>query len=63
MKIAYLVFHDATSNDGVIKKVASQIKAWRGQGHDVEVFVQPLGLVSPYCLGDSICEKVISPRL
>lgn len=38
MKIAYLVFHDATSNDGVIKKVASQIKTWKGQGHDVEVF-------------------------
>ncbi|CAN7343151.1 hypothetical protein LJR232_001846 [Aquipseudomonas alcaligenes] len=38
MKIAYLVFHDATSNDGVIKKVASQVDAWRNQGHSVEIF-------------------------
>ncbi|MCP1621164.1 glycosyltransferase involved in cell wall biosynthesis [Pseudomonas sp. SLBN-26] len=52
MKIAYLVFHDATSNDGVIKKVASQIKAWRGQGHDVEVF----------CTTPRLGESILSGR-
>ncbi|MDN4147697.1 glycosyltransferase family 4 protein [Pseudomonas tohonis] len=38
MKIAYLVFHDATSNDGVIKKIVTQVDSWRSQGHSVEVF-------------------------
>lgn len=37
-KIAYLVQHDITKNDGVAKKIKSQTDAWRQLGADVSVF-------------------------
>lgn len=35
MKIAYLVYHDIASNDGVCKKIQGQISAWKKVGHEV----------------------------
>jgi hypothetical protein len=38
MKIAYVIYHDITKNDGVTKKVAAHKEAWESLGHEVEVF-------------------------
>lgn len=38
MKIAYLINHQIWRNDGVTKKIAVQVDAWRKEGHTVEVF-------------------------
>lgn len=38
MKIAYIIFHDISRNDGVVKKINSQISVWRKNGHQVTVF-------------------------
>ncbi|MGK8705346.1 hypothetical protein ACRS5L_02905 [Metapseudomonas otitidis] len=52
MKIAYLVFHDATSNDGVIKKVVTQVESWRSKGHSVEVL----------CITPALGESILAGR-
>ena len=38
MKIAYLMRHDITKNDGVTKKVLDQTTEWKKSGHTVQVF-------------------------
>lgn len=38
MKIAYLINHQIWRNDGVTKKIAVQVDAWRKEGYEVEVF-------------------------
>lgn len=38
MKIAYIIFHDITKNDGVTKKVKGQIDEWRKHDFEVQVF-------------------------
>lgn len=38
MKIAYIISHDITKNDGVTKKIDGQIKEWKKLGHNVRVF-------------------------
>lgn len=38
MKIAYIVFHDITRNDGVTKKVKGQVDEWVNQSVDAKVF-------------------------
>ncbi len=38
MKIAYLLSHDITKNDGVTKKVLGQITEWKKQGNEVEIY-------------------------
>lgn len=38
MKIAYLISHDISQNDGVVKKIKDQISSWTALGHDVEMF-------------------------
>jgi glycosyltransferase involved in cell wall biosynthesis len=48
MRIAYLINHDISKNDGVTKKILSQINSWKQEGHGVEVFC-----TTP-SLGDSI---------
>jgi len=48
MKIAYLINHDISKNDGVTKKILSQTDEWKRQEHKVEVFC-----TTP-SLGDSI---------
>ncbi len=40
MKIAYLLSHDITRNDGVTLKISTQVEEWRALGHDVEVYCQ-----------------------
>ena len=51
MKIAYLINHDITTNDGITKKILGQKNQWEKLGHEVEV----------YCtlpsLGESILES------
>lgn len=37
-RIAYLVQHDITKNDGVAKKIASQVDEWRKLGFGVQVY-------------------------
>lgn len=37
MKIAYIINHDPSFNDGIVKKIKSQTDVWRSQGHQVEV--------------------------
>lgn len=48
MKIAYLINHNISNDDGVTKKILGQITEWTRQGHTVEVFCN-----TPK-LGDSI---------
>lgn len=38
MKIAYVLAHDITKNDGVTKKIVNQIEEWKKLGHEVKVF-------------------------
>lgn len=38
MKIAYLIRHDITKNDGVTKKILGHISNWKRMGCDVQVF-------------------------
>lgn len=38
MKIAYIVFHPISKNDGVVKKVFSQVKAFESLNHKIRVF-------------------------
>ena len=38
MKIAYIVNHDITSNDGIIKKILGQTEAWKTLGNEVNVY-------------------------
>ncbi|EIJ2704988.1 hypothetical protein LIR74_005010, partial [Escherichia coli] len=38
MKIAYLIRHDITRNDGVTKKILGQIDHWKNLGHEVQVY-------------------------
>lgn len=38
MRIAYLVFHDITKNDGVTKKVKGQVEEWTSLNSNVKVF-------------------------
>lgn len=40
MKIAYLLSHDITKNDGVTLKISTQVSEWLNKGHDVRVFCQ-----------------------
>ena len=37
-RIAYLIQHDITTNDGVAKKIKSQVDSWRAYGAEVEVY-------------------------
>lgn len=39
MKIAYILSHNISTNDGVVKKIVDQVKSWRNFGGVVEVFV------------------------
>lgn len=38
MKIAYLIRHDITLNDGVTKKILGQISEWENNGNEVQVY-------------------------
>uniref|UniRef100_A0A7C3RJJ6 Glycosyltransferase subfamily 4-like N-terminal domain-containing protein n=1 Tax=Dictyoglomus thermophilum TaxID=14 RepID=A0A7C3RJJ6_DICTH len=38
MKIAYILNHDISKNDGVTKKVFEQVTEWEKLGHKVEIF-------------------------
>jgi glycosyltransferase involved in cell wall biosynthesis len=38
MKIAYILSHDISTNDGVVRKIIDQTNAWGDLGVDVEVF-------------------------
>jgi len=38
MKIAYLLSHDITKDDGVTKKILGQTEEWKKQGHDIEIY-------------------------
>ena len=38
MKIAYIVFHVISKNDGVVKKVFSQVNAFESLNHQIRVF-------------------------
>jgi len=38
MRIAYLMRHDISKNDGVTKKILDQVTYWKNAGHQVEVF-------------------------
>lgn len=38
MRIAYIINHDITSNDGIIKKILGQTEAWRNLGNEVNVY-------------------------
>lgn len=38
MRIAYIIIHDITINDGITKKIAGQIQIWKKLGHEVEIF-------------------------
>lgn len=38
MKIAYLIRHDITRNDGVTKKILGQINHWNSMGHVVQIY-------------------------
>lgn len=44
MKIAYYLVHDLTRNDGVVKKIKSQISEWENLGVEVKVFA-----ISGFC--------------
>lgn len=52
MKIAYIVTHDITTNDGITKKFQGQISEWIRKGHEVVVFCTTPNL------GDSILTNV-----
>lgn len=38
MKIAYLLSHDITKNDGITKKILGQISEWEKQGNEIEIY-------------------------
>ncbi len=38
MKIAYIINHDITLNDGIIKKIFGQTEVWKSLGHKVNVY-------------------------
>ncbi|WLI77669.1 hypothetical protein Q5705_03675 [Kosakonia sp. H02] len=38
MKIAYLIRHDITKNDGVTKKILGQVREWERMGADIKIF-------------------------
>ena len=38
MKIAYIINHDITTNDGITKKIFGQKEAWEKLGNEVEVY-------------------------
>ena len=38
MKIAYIISHDITTNDGITKKIFGQIKEWGKLGNEVQVY-------------------------
>jgi hypothetical protein len=39
MRIAYVAEWDASTESGVLKKMAEQVRLWTGQGHDVRLFL------------------------
>jgi glycosyltransferase involved in cell wall biosynthesis len=39
MRIAYLCYWDGRRRDGVAEKISSQLAAWRGHGHEAELFL------------------------
>ena len=39
LRIAYVCRYDPYANDGVARKIASQVAAWRGDGAEVELFI------------------------
>lgn len=47
MRIAYVCYWDVTRNDGVVRKIGTQLGYWRQFGHDAELFAvaphTPLG--------------------
>jgi glycosyltransferase involved in cell wall biosynthesis len=48
MRIAYVLYWNAYAADGVTRKVAAQVRAWRARGHEVEIYCQtPAGAGAP----------------
>lgn len=43
MRIAYIVYWDFSRENGVLKKIARQIRAWKKKGHEVTVFAFSAG--------------------
>ncbi len=68
MKLAYYLVHDLTRNDGVVKKIKSQISEWEKLGHEVRVFAisdfceNPAFKVNIYGFSGFISSRILSNK-